>query len=68
MVRKVAMMGSPTPNCFSPYDILEDFIIYYNERQLHWLLDMDNRQTSLKVFHDKAADESIKIPIRTGWG
>ena len=27
------------------HDSLGDFITYYNERRLHWSLDIDNRQT-----------------------
>ena len=43
------------------HDSLEDFITYYNERRLHWSLDIDNCQTPLKAFHDKAADESARV-------
>ncbi len=42
------------------HDSLEDFITFYNERRLHWSLDIDNCQTPLKAFHDKAADESTR--------
>ena len=42
------------------HNSLEDFITYYNERRLHWSLDIDNRQTPLKAFHDKAAHETIR--------
>ena len=43
------------------HDGLEDFITYYNERRLHWSLDIDNRQTPLKAFHDKAAHEATRV-------
>ncbi len=43
----------------SRHDSLADFIIYYHERRLHWSLDIDNRQTPLKAFHDKSAYETI---------
>ena len=39
---------------------LGDFITYYNERRLHWSLDIDNRQTPLKAFRDKTAYETIR--------
>ena len=39
---------------------LGDFITYYNERRLHWSLDIDNRQTPLKAFHDKLAHETTR--------
>ena len=43
------------------HDSLDDFITYYNERRLHWSLDIDNRQTPLKAFHDKVAHETIRV-------
>ena len=43
------------------HDSLDDFITYDNKRRLHWSLDIDNRQTPLKAFHDKAAYETIRI-------
>lgn len=43
------------------HDSLDDFITYYNERRLHWSLDIDNRQTPLKAFHDKSICESIIV-------
>ncbi len=42
------------------HDSLADFITYYNERRPHWSLDIDNRQTPLKAFHDKLAYETIR--------
>ena len=45
----------------SRHDSLNDFITYYNERRLHWSLDIDNRQTPLKAFHDKSICESIIV-------
>ena len=42
------------------HNSLEDFITYYNERRLHWSLDIDNRQTPLKAFHDKMAHKAIR--------
>ena len=45
----------------SRHDSLDDFITYYNERRLHWSLDIDNRQTPLKAFHDKSICESIIV-------
>ena len=42
------------------HDSLGDFITYYNERRLHWSLDIDNRQTPLKAFRDKTAHETIR--------
>lgn len=38
------------------HDSLEDFVTHYNERRLHWSLDIDNHQTPLKVFRDKTAN------------
>ena len=43
------------------HDSLDDFITYYNERRLHWSLDIDNHQTPLKAFHDKVAYETIRV-------
>ncbi len=43
------------------HDSLDDFVTYYNERRLHWSLDIDNHQTPLKAFHDKAAYETIRV-------
>ena len=49
------------------HDSLDDFITYYNERRLHWSLDIDNHQTPLKAFHDKVAYETIRVDNPTGW-
>ncbi len=43
------------------HDSLDDFVTYYNERRLHWSLDIDNHQTPLKAFHDKATYETIRV-------
>ena len=43
------------------HDSLDDFITCYNERRLHWSLDIDNCQTPLKAFHDKAAHKTISV-------
>lgn len=42
------------------YDSLDDYIAYYNERRLHWSLDIKNYQTPLKAFRDKTADELVR--------
>ena len=40
---------------------MDDFITHYNERRLHWSLDIDNHQTPPKAFHDKAAHGTIRV-------
>lgn len=42
------------------YKSLAEYIEYYNERRLHWSLDIQNRQTPLMAFHDKQASETIR--------
>lgn len=37
-----------------------DFIGYYNERRLHFSLDIDRRETPLRAFRNKRADEDTR--------
>ena len=43
------------------YNPLKFCLLVYNERRLHWSLDIDNHQTPLKAFHDKVAYETIRV-------
>ncbi len=42
------------------YESLSEYIQYYNERRLHFSLDMKNRQTPLRAFSDREATEEIR--------
>ncbi len=42
------------------YESLGAYIDYYNERRLHWSLDIDNYETPLMAFRDKRATEAIR--------
>ena len=42
------------------YDSLREYIDYYNERRLHFSLDIKNGQTPLVAFRDKKATEAIR--------
>ena len=42
------------------YESMSAYIEYYNEERLHFSLDIDNYQTSLRAFADKKATESIR--------
>ncbi len=43
------------------YDSLSEYIEYYNERRLHFSLDMHNYETPLKAFSARKATEAIRI-------
>ena len=42
------------------WDTLSEYVSFYNERRLHFSLDIKNHQTPLKAFFDKRATETIK--------
>lgn len=42
------------------WDTLSEYVTYYNERRLRISLDINNHQTSLKVFSDKRSLETIR--------
>ena len=42
------------------YESLSAYIEYYNEKRLHFSLDIDNYQTPLRAFHDKMATRVIR--------
>ena len=42
------------------YNCLDDYVEYYNTDRLHWALDIDNYETPLMAFHNKAATDEIK--------
>ena len=42
------------------YESLSSYIEYYNERRLHFSLDIDNYETPLKAFFTKKATEAIR--------
>ena len=42
------------------YDSLSEYIEYYNERRLHFSLDMKNYETPLKAFFTRKATEAIR--------
>ncbi len=37
-----------------------EYVDYYNERRLHWALDIDNYEKPLEAFHNKTATEAIR--------
>ena len=39
---------------------LADYIEYYNTDRLHWALDIDNYETPMRAFYNKAATDHIK--------
>lgn len=39
---------------------LSEFIAYYNERRLHWSLDIDNGEVPLRAFHNKKVPDAIR--------
>ena len=43
------------------YSGLHDYIEYYNTDRLHFSLDMDNYETPMMAFHNKKADEEMKM-------
>ncbi len=42
------------------YDSLDAYVDYYNERRLHFSLDIDNYETPLIAFRNKKATEAIR--------
>ena len=42
------------------YESLSAYVEYYNERRLHFSLDIDNYETPLKAFHSKRATDAIR--------
>ncbi len=42
------------------YDSLRDYVDYYNERRLHFSLDIDNGETLLMAFRNKKATQTIR--------
>ncbi len=42
------------------YESLAAYIKYYNERRLHFGLDIAHRQTPIMAFSDKTATEAIR--------
>ena len=42
------------------YESLSKYIEYYNERRLHWSLDIDNYETPLLAFRNRKATEAIR--------
>ena len=42
------------------YESLSRYIEYYNERRLHFSLDIDNYETPLKALFTKKATEAIR--------
>ncbi len=39
---------------------VQEYVDYYNERRLHWALDIDNYEKPLEAFHNKTATEAIR--------
>ncbi len=39
---------------------MDDYIEYYNEKRLHFSLDIDHGQTPLMAFADKKATKAIR--------
>ena len=50
------------------WDTLSEYVTSYNERRLRVSLDINNHQTSLKVFSNKRSLETIKPPQLNGGG
>ena len=42
------------------YDSLDDYIEYYNTDRLHWALDIDNYETPMMAFRNKAATDDVR--------
>ena len=42
------------------YGGLDDYIEYYNTDRLHWALDIDNYETPMMAFRNKAATDAIR--------
>ena len=42
------------------YDGIGDYVEFYNERRLHFSLDMDNYETPLMAFHNRRATEETR--------
>ena len=42
------------------YESLSDYVQYYNERRLHFSLDMANRETPLRAFSARKATDAIR--------
>lgn len=49
------------------YESLPAYVSYYNERQLHFALDIARRQTPLQAFADKKATRAIRKNNPSGW-
>ena len=43
------------------YASLADYIEYYNTGRLHWMLDIDNYETPMLAFRNKAATDDIRL-------
>ena len=41
------------------FDSISEFIAYYNERRLHWSLDIDNGEAPLQAFHNRKVPDAI---------
>ena len=39
---------------------MSEFIAYYNERRLHWSLDIDNGEVPLQAFHNRRVPDAIR--------
>ncbi len=39
---------------------VQEYVDYYNERRLHWALDIDNYEKPLEAFRNKTATEAIR--------
>ena len=48
------------------FGTLSEFVAYYNERRLHWSLDIDNYEVPLKAFHSRKVPEAIR-QSNPGW-
>ena len=42
------------------YESVSEYVKFYNEKRLHFSLDIHNHQTPLKAFHDKTATNAIR--------
>ena len=41
-------------------DGVQEYIDYYNEKRLHWSLDIDNYEKPLEAFHSRKTTEAIR--------
>lgn len=42
------------------YGCLDNYIEYYNIDRLHWALDIDNYETPMMAFRNKAATDDVR--------